>query len=96
MLEPPPLETDADLLALVGTDVLHAWDNDKVRGWFHGKVSSRGVGQRDLIKTPTANFIVTYNKKTTKTKHLDGRVASTLSSNKYGSSEWWIVLKRKE
>lgn len=96
VLEPPPLETDADLLALVGTDVLHAWDNNKVRGWFHGKVSSRGVGQRDLIKTPTANFIVTYNKKTTKTKHLDGRVASTLSSNKYGSSEWWIVLKRKE
>ena len=51
------------------------------------------MGARDLRKTHSANFVVTYDKKVTKNKDLHGRVASELSVAKYGPSEWWILLK---
>ena len=61
-------------------------------GWFRGRISARGVSARDLAKTPTANFVVTYDKKVTKERALHGRVASSLVPDKYGTSEWWILL----
>lgn len=91
---PPPLATDEDMLALVGNYILHAFDAPQINGWFLGRISSRGVSQRDLKQTPTANMVVTYDKKLTKNPHLHGRVASTLTLNKYGSKEWWVLLER--
>lgn len=94
-LEPPSVETDEDCLALVGQHVLHAWDTPNIFGWFIGRVSARGVSARDLLKTSTANFVVTYDKRVTKNRHLHGRVASSLLPEKYGRNEWWLMLKPK-
>ena len=91
--ELPPMETDEEALALVGKNVLHAWDTEDINGWFRGKISSRGCSTRDLAKTPTANYVVTYSKTVTKNKHLHGRVASSLIPSKYGRSEWWVLLE---
>ena len=43
----------------------------------------------------TANLVVTYDKKLTKTRFLHGRVASTLTAAKYGPTEWWMLLHKK-
>ena len=77
-----------------GREILYALDSSKpsICGWFRGRVSHFGVGQRDRAKTPTANFVVTYNQKITKNKDLVGRVACELSAQKYGPKEWWVLL----
>lgn len=88
----PPLESDEDKLKLVGRFIMHAFHTDTFRGWLMGKITARGVSNRDLQKTPTANFVVTYDKRRTKQRSLDGRVASTLLASNYGPCEWWILL----
>lgn len=90
---PPPLVTDADLLALVRRYVLHAFDQGDVRGWYMGRISARGVSAAELRRIPTANFVVTYDKKHTNNKNLHGRVASSLTADKYGKKEWWLLLE---
>lgn len=93
--EPPPLATDADLVALVGRHIVHAFDAVHIKGWFVGKVVARGVSnRRDLERAPTANMVVNYDKKVTKNPSLHGRVASTLTLAKYGMKEWWVLLER--
>lgn len=89
----PPLETEDDLKALVGQYILHAWDAPDFAGWFIGRISAVGCSPRDLRATPSANVVVTYDKKHTKQKHLHGRVASTLTADKYGPREWWVLLQ---
>ncbi|KAL3923287.1 MAG: hypothetical protein SGPRY_004267 [Prymnesium sp.] len=88
----PPLETDADLLNLVGKPILHAFDEKAIVG---GKIVARGVSNRDKMRTPTANSVVAYDKIITKNKELHGRVASSLVASKYGLKEWWILLEPK-
>ena len=91
--EPPDIETDEEALNLVGKNIMHAWDTPGFQGWFMGRISSRGCSARDLRSTPSANFVVTYDKKVTKKAALHGRVASTLTPVKYGPKEWWLLLE---
>ena len=51
---------------------------------------------RDVQKNPSANFVVTYEKRFTRNAKLVGRVASTLTADRYGSKEWWILLERAD
>lgn len=95
MMEPPKLESEADMKALIGKYILHAFQLENAMGWFLGKVVAVGVSNRDLKKTPTATHVVLYEMKHTKNKHLVGRVASTLSSAKYGVNEWWVLLHQQ-
>ncbi|KAL3895119.1 MAG: hypothetical protein SGPRY_013605, partial [Prymnesium sp.] len=95
VLDVPPLETDADLLNLVGKSILDAFDEKAIMGWFRGKIVARGVSNRDKVRTPTANCVVAYDKRITKNKDLHGRVASSLVVSKYGLKEWWILLEPK-
>jgi hypothetical protein len=93
----PALGTEEAQLALVGRQkIYHAFDMRNTTGWFQGRISARGVSQRDLIKTPTANFVVAYDRRVTKVPTLHGRVASSLLQEKYGASEWWILLEPVE
>lgn len=93
---PPPMATDVEQLALVGRQIMHGFDTSNLQGWYQGRISARGVSQRDLKATPTANFVVTYDTRVTKTKRLHGRVASTLTAANYGKKEWWLLLERVE
>jgi hypothetical protein len=92
-MEPPNIETDEDALNLVGKSIMHAWDTPQFRGWFIGRISARGCSVRDLRQTPSANFVVTYDKRVTKQVKLHGRVASSLIASKYGPKEWWLLLE---
>ena len=58
-----------------------------------GKVQRRGVLPRDLVKKPTANFVVKYQKKFT-SNQLEGQVACELSSRLYGAENWWVLLEK--
>jgi hypothetical protein len=89
----PEMDTDEHLLALVGKPILHAWDTSDFLGWYVGRISARGVSARDLRHTPEANFVVTYDKKTTKNKKLHGRVASSLTPGRYGIMQWWVLME---
>lgn len=93
VMDPPSLKTDDDLLRLVGRQVLHAFDEENIRGWFRGRVAARGVSNRDLKRTPTANFVVAFDKKVTGNRFLHGRVATTLTKERYGPHEWWVLLE---
>lgn len=92
----PPVATDEEQLRLVGSFIMHAWDTGSIQGWFKGKITHKGVSPRDQIATPSANFVVKYDKRVTGLKELDGRVASTLTPDKYGPREWWLLLERNE
>ena len=59
-----------------------------------GKVQRRGVPARDLVKTPTANFVVKYQKKFT-SNQLEGLVSCELSSRLYGADKWWVVVEKE-
>lgn len=72
--------------------MLHAFDQDGVNGWFIGKIVARGVSARDLRNTPSAYMVVMYERKHTRNANLVGRVASTLTAERYGPKEWWILL----
>jgi hypothetical protein len=91
---PDSLEDDDDLLALVGEHVYVAWDAPNIIGWFVGQVVARGVSHRDLKTNPSANVVVAYDKRVTMNKYLHGRVASTLTTKRFGASQWWILLEK--
>ncbi|KAL3906739.1 MAG: hypothetical protein SGPRY_010439, partial [Prymnesium sp.] len=92
-LNPPPLATDEDLQHLVGRHVYHAWDTQDIKGWFVGKISARGVSQRDLARTPTTNFVVTYNRNVTHNRSLHGRVASSWAQRVVAFAEACVTCK---
>ena len=58
----PSLETDENIQNLIGTKILHAWDNKDRQGWFQGRVYGRNLNARDLARAPSANFSVRYSK----------------------------------
>ena len=91
--EAPPLATEDDLKALIGQPIMHAWATESVLGWFQGKVTHFGCSARDLKDTPSANMVVQYKKSVTKNKGLDGRVATTITADRYRKGEWWVLLK---
>ena len=72
---------------------MHAWATKSIFGWFMGKVTHVGCSSRDVKATPSANMVVQYKKSVTLHKELDGRVASTLTADRYGKGEWWVLLK---
>jgi len=61
----PSLETDENLQNLLGTKILHAWDDKDRQGWFEGRVHGRNLNTRDLARAPTTNFAVGYSKSLT-------------------------------
>ena len=61
----PSLQTDENLQNLIGTKILHAWDDKDRQGWFEGRVHVRNLIARDLAHAPTANFSVGYSKSLT-------------------------------
>ena len=87
---------DQDLKALVGRMILHAFDDDKLglHKWYMGKVRFFGVSAADKREVPTANYKVYYDKKITSEAKLHGNVAHELSAQKYGPSQWWVLLKK--
>lgn len=91
--DPPPLATEEEQKSLVGSWIVLAMATPSARGWFRGRVASKGVSTKDLRNTPTANFVVSFDKKVTQSKHVHGRVATTLLPTNYGPSEWWILLQ---
>ena len=50
---------------LIGTQILHAWDDKDRQGWFKGTVKERNLNARDLSRAPNANFAVRYTKSLT-------------------------------
>ena len=49
------LETDVNIQNLIGTKILHTWDDTDRQGWFEGRVHGRNLNVRDLARAPTAN-----------------------------------------
>ena len=92
----PDISTDSKAVALVGSHILHAFDSPSVKGWFMGRISARGCSVTDQRKTPGVNFVVTYTRALTQNKNLVGRVASTLTAERYGPTEWWVLLAQKQ
>ena len=58
----PPLETNQDLNNFIGKTILVGHDSKQARGWFRGLVHSTGLSAADKRKTPTANFIIKYER----------------------------------
>ena len=97
----PSLETDENMQNLIGTQILHAWDDKDRQGWFEGRVHGRNLTARDLARVPTANFAVRYIKSLTvgvkKTKTVAKcDVAHELTSRTYGDKKWWVVIVKDQ
>lgn len=60
-----------------------------------GKVVSHGCSMRDILKNPSSNCVVDFNKRVTKNAKLHGRMASTLNAQRCGPEEWWVLLVEK-
>ena len=88
----PPLETKQDLNNFIGKNILVGHDSKQARGWFRGLVHSTGLSTADKRKTPTANFIIKYERGHTD-KKLHGMEARELSAALYGVAAWWVELK---
>ena len=58
----PSLETDENMQELIGTQILHDWDDKDRQGWFEGTVHGRNLNKADRKRAPTANFAVRYTK----------------------------------
>ncbi len=43
---------------LIGTQILHAWDDKDRQGWVKGTVKERNLYARDLSRASNANFAV--------------------------------------
>ena len=43
----PSLETDENIQNLIGTKILHAWNDKDRQGWFEGRVHGRNLNARD-------------------------------------------------
>ena len=50
---------------LIGTKILHAWDDKDRQAWFEGRVHGRNLNARVLARAPTSNFSVGYSKSLT-------------------------------
>jgi hypothetical protein len=92
--EVPALETEADFKKLIGQHIMHAWATEHIFGWYMGTVTHFGCSTRDQRETLSANMVVQYKKSVTKNNKLDGRVASTLTADRYGKGDWWVLLKQ--
>ena len=92
--ELPPMESDSDMNELIGKPVMCGFEIKNVMGWFMGTIHSRKLSPTDLKKTPSANFVVKYNKSITKNKHLHGCVACELSERTHGPSVWWVLVQK--
>ena len=95
----PSLETDENLQNLIGTKILHAWDDKDRQGWSEGRV--HGATSRDLANTPIANFSVRYSKSLTvgvkKQKTVPHcHVAHELTNRTYGEKKWWVVIVKDQ
>jgi len=89
----PSLESDHNIQILIGTRILHAWDNKDRQGWFKARVHGLDLNARDLARAPTANFSVRYSKSLTvsvKKKKIIPlcHVAHELTSRTYGEKKW--------
>ena len=96
----PKLDDEKDLQELIGTEVLHAWDDEDRSGWFKGRVHSRGLTKRDRERAPTANFAISYIKSLPSSKSNNkvlpsAQVAHELTERTYGKHRWWVVIKKK-
>jgi hypothetical protein len=96
----PKLDGEKDKQELIGTEVLHAWDDKNRSGWFKGLVHSRGLTKRDLEQAPTANFAISYIKSLPVSRNRNqvipsARVAHELSERTYGKHRWWVVIKKE-
>ena len=97
----PSLETDENLQNLIGTMILHAWDDKDRQGWFEGRVHGLNLNARDLARAPTANFSVGYRKSLTvgvKKKEIIPlrHVAHEFTSRTYGEKKWWVVIAKDQ
>ena len=86
---------------LIGTKILHVWDNKDRQGWFEGRVHERNLNARDLARAPTANFFVRYSKSLTigvkKKKTIPlCHVAHELTNRTYGEKKWWVVIVKDQ
>ena len=50
ILEFPSLETEKNMRELIGSQILHAWDDKDRQGWFEGRVHSRNLNARDFLR----------------------------------------------
>ena len=101
ILESCPSLTDENLQNLIGTKILHAWDDKDRQGWFEGRVHGRNLNARDLARALTANFSVAYSKSLTvgvKKKKIIPlcHVAHELTSRTYGEKKWWVVTLKDQ
>ena len=90
----PSLATEEEQRALKGRKILAAHILDGATGWYMGTVQAFGVGPS--WRMPEATHIVLYKTSETGNKDLNGRVACTLTAEKYGREEWWLLLEPKE
>ena len=91
------LETDENLQNLIGTKILHAWDDKDRQGWFEGRVHGRNLNAR----AATVNFSVGNSKSLTvgvKKKKIIPfcHVAHELTNRTYGEKKWWVVIVKDE
>ena len=87
-----PLTTELEKNEMIGKLILYGWDSKAATGWFIGTVQSRNLSATDLKMTPTANFVVKYNSKTTGGA-INGNVACELSARTHGPNEWWVMVE---
>ena len=57
-----------------------------------GTVVSDMMNKTDKARTPSATHVVEYKQKETGTRALVGKEAQTLTAEKYGATEWWMLL----
>ena len=89
-----PLDSEADLVKLIGMPILCGLETRQAMGWFVGTVHSRSLSSTDKKKTPTANFVVKFKKSVTKNKNVDGCVAVELTERTHGPGVWWVLLQK--
>ena len=93
--ELPPMESDSDMNELIGKPVMCGFEIKNAMGWFMGTIHSRKLSPTDLKKTPSANFVVKYNKSITKNKHPPSAVWHvSCRSARNGPSVWWVLVQK--
>ena len=88
-------------MRLIGTQILHAWNDKDRQGWFEGTVHGRNLNKADHARAPIANFAVRYTKSLTigaRKKKTIPRcdVAHELTSRTYSEKKWWVVIVKDE
>ena len=95
------LETNENRQKLIGTQILHAWDDKDRQGWFEGTVHGRNLTKAEHARAATADFAVQYTKTLTsgarkKTTVPRCDVAHELTSRTNGEKKWWVVIAKDE